>query len=148
MKVVLQTHVKGLGQKGEVVDVSEGYFRNALLPKNLAVIASEKAVQHIQVQKAKAVEKLQAMEESAKSIFQKINGKSIQLKEKTHDGDKLYAAIHDREISTALQAQLKVEVPHKNIVIEENIKSVGQHKVKVKLSSSLLATIHVEVSSV
>lgn len=144
MKVILLTHVKNLGQKGEVKEVSDGYFRNLLAPRKLAVPATDKQVGHIHAQQAKAVERLENLKESANAVKERVQDKTVILSEKASEAGKLYAAIHSKEIATALKAQLGVDVPEKNISCEA-IKTTGDFTVNVQLFKDTSATFTLQV---
>lgn len=147
MKVILLTHVKGLGQKGEVKNVADGYFRNALAPRKLAVIATGKAIAHVKAQEEKATEKLEAMKESADSIKEKIGGKKIEIKEKTSDTGKLYAAVSKKEVAEAIKEQLKAEIPTKAIKMDGHIKEAGDFEIEIKLHKDVSAQITLHVTA-
>jgi large subunit ribosomal protein L9 len=145
MKIVLLAHVKKLGQKGDVVNVSEGMFRNMLAPRKLARIASDSNVRHAQNQKAKAVEKLENMKESAQSVREKMHGKIIEMKEKTSGESKLYAAINEVKIAEAIKEQCKVILTPKVIFIPKQIKALGEFDVKLKLYNGIEADLKINV---
>lgn len=144
MKVVLLQHVKGLGQKGEIKEVSDGYFRNALAPRQLAKLATSGQVKHVRAQQAKSLEKLQNMKESALSLKSKLEGKTIQLTEKASESGKLYASVSNKEVAQAIKAQLKVELPVKKISLE-TIKETGDFPVQIQLYKDIRAqlTLHI-----
>jgi large subunit ribosomal protein L9 len=144
MKALLLQNVKDLGQRGEVVNVSDGYFRNFLAPRKLAGVATKKQVSHINSQKAKAVEKLEGMKESAESVKAKIDGKTLELKEKISDAGHLYAAVSAKEVAALLKAELKVDVPAKQIKMD-TIKDLGEHKATINLHKEVTAEITLNV---
>lgn len=146
MKVILTSHIKGLGQKGDVKEVSDGYYQNFLAPRKLATIATSGKVTLVQAQKAKAVEKLENMKESAMAVKDKIDGKAVSLAEKSSDGGKLYAAIHQKEISAAIKAQLSADIPEKAINMDP-IKNTGSYTIKIDLYKEIKATVHVSVTA-
>jgi len=145
MKVVLLVHVKGLGQKGEIKEVSEGYFRNNLAPRRLAAPATGGTVAHVQAQKAKAVEKLENIKESALSLKARLHEQSITLKEKVSESGKLYAGIHEAEVLKAVKEQLKVDLPKDAIKMEHPIKELGEHKIQIRLYKDISATLILHV---
>jgi large subunit ribosomal protein L9 len=146
MKVVLTQNIKDFGQKGEVKEVSNGYFRNFLAPKGMAIIATGKQVAHVQVQKAKATEKLENMKESAESIKKKIDGKVINLEEKASDKGKLFAAVSNKEVAEHLKTELKVDVPAKQVKMK-TIKEAGEFKATVELYKGVTAEITLNVTA-
>ena len=147
MKIILLEHVRSLGQKGEVKEVSDGYFQNFLSPRRLARPATATLVSHVHAQQAKAVEKLEMLKESAQAVFEKVNGKSVNVVEKASEGGKLYASVSAKEIAAAMKAQLKVEIPEKNIEIPTQIKSTGVFPVTLKLYKDLNAELLVNVAA-
>lgn len=144
MKVVLLTHVPGLGQKGEIKEVAEGYFRNALAPRRLAAAATHGAIKHLNNQQAKATEKLEAMKESADAVKSKVDGKGVDVEGKASEGTSLYAAISAKEVAAAIKDQLKAEVPAKCIEMD-TIKEAGDFKITLKLHKDVTAEITVHV---
>ena len=146
MQIVLTQNLKGVGQKGEVKEVSPGYFRNFLAPRNLAVVATGKQVAHVQTQQAKATEKLENMKESAESIKKKIDGKTINLVEKASDKGKLFAAVSNKEVAEHLKSELKVDVPAKQVKMD-TIKEAGEYEAEVKLHKDVTAKITLNVTA-
>lgn len=144
MKVIFTTHVKGIAQKGDVKEVSDGYFKNFLSPKKLAVQATSGQVNLVNAQKAKAVEKLENMKESALSIKSKVEGKTITLNEKVSETGKLYAALHSKEVKNALKQQLGVDVPEKQIVMD-SVKNTGSFLVELHLHKEVKASLTLQV---
>ena len=144
MKVILTTHVKGIAQKGDVKEVSDGYFKNFLLPKKLAVQATSGQVNLVNAQKAKAVEKLENMKESALSIKSKVEGKTLTLNEKVSEAGKLYAALHSKEVKNALKQQLGVDVPEKQIVMDA-VKNAGSFPIELHLHKEVKASLTLQV---
>ncbi len=147
MKVLLLANIKGVGSKGDLKEVPEGYFRNMLLPQRLAVPATDAAVSHLKAQQAKTVEKLDKIKESAVLVQKKIEGQEITISAKAHDEEKLYAAVHERQIVEAIKAQLKVELPESAVELEEAIKSVGVFPIKLKLYQGLYAQLTLRVTA-
>lgn len=147
MKLILLQHVKGIGQKGEVVEVKDGFARNNLIPRQLARPATQSAVKQVKVQKEKAVERLQNMKESAQAIHDRINGKSIEVQEKVTDSGKLYAAVSVQEVLALLKKEFQVELPKKSVVMDEHIKELGEFPVKLKLFKGVESTLTLHVKS-
>lgn len=140
MKVILLSHIKGLGQKGDIKEVSDGYYHNFLAARKLAAPATSTQVSHIHAQQAKAVERLENMKESATAVKAKVEGKAVTLNEKASEAGKLYAAVHTKEVAKAIREQLNVEVPEKNIDMEV-IKTTGDFTVTVRLFKDTSATL-------
>jgi len=146
MKVILLKDIKSLGLKGTVKNVSDGYFRNFLEPHKLAAIASESKITEMKVKQAKEIQKLENMKESATAIKEKIDGKIIELSEKTSESGKLYAAISTKEVAQTIYSQLKVDIPEKSIELSDPIKNLGEYEVKINLYKGVNATIKINVS--
>ncbi len=145
MKVILQQDVKGQGKKGQLVDVSDGYARNFLLPRKLAVLASAENLNTMKLQdKAKkareAAEKAQA-EETAK----KLEGILIKVPARAGEGGKLFGAVTTKEISDALAGQHGIDVAKTKIVLDEPIKACGSYQLKCKLGYEVTGTLNVLV---
>ncbi len=147
MKVILLAHVKNIGQKGDIKEVSDGYYQNFLAPRKLAAPAVASQVGHIHAQQAKAVERLENIKESASAVKARLEGKELTLTEKASEAGKLYASVHGKEIAKALREQLQLDVPEKNIEVEA-IKTTGDFSVTVKLfkDTSATFTLHVRAA--
>lgn len=147
MKVYLLQSVERVGIAGELLNVSEGYAKNFLFPKKLAVQVTP-ANEKIFAAKAKTIENRKAVIESETSMLsEKISGLVVKLQEKVHDDKKLYASISPTEVADALKAQHGIAVSKSQVLIEKSIKTVGQHDVIIKLSSKLQPKIIVAVSA-
>ena len=146
MKVILLEDVKSLGKKGDMVEVNNGYARNFILPKKLGVEATGKNINDLKLQKAHqdkvAAEQLAAARELAKQIAEK----SVEVKMKVGEGGKTFGAISTKEIAAAAKEQLDLELDKKKISVDEPIKSLGVHNVKIKLHPQVTATLKVKVS--
>ena len=146
MKVILLEDVKALGKKGDMVEVNNGYARNFILPKKLGVEATGKNVNDLKLQKAHqdkvAAEQLAA----AKELSAQIAELSVEVKMKVGEGGKTFGAISTKEIAAAAKEQLDLELDKKKISVDEPIKSLGVHNVKIKLHPQVTATLKVKVS--
>lgn len=146
MKVILLEDVKALGKKGDMVEVNNGYARNFILPKKLGVEATGKNVNDLKLQKAHqdkvAAEQLAA----AKELSAQIAGLSVEVKMKVGEGGKTFGAISTKEIAAAAKEQLNLELDKKKISVDEPIRSLGVHNVKIKLHPKVTATLKVKVS--
>jgi large subunit ribosomal protein L9 len=147
MKVVLLQHVRNVGQKGEIKEVSDGYFQNFLSPQRLAVPATSSQVNHIHNQQAKATEKLEAIKESALSIKGKIDGKTLSLACKASEAGKLYASLHEKDLNAAIRRDFNVDLPDKQVVLSEPIKSTGDYSFTVRLHKEVTATLTAHVTA-
>ncbi|MGN0963268.1 MAG: 50S ribosomal protein L9 [Clostridia bacterium] len=146
MKVILLQDVKGQGKKGEIVNASDGYARNFLLPKKLAVEANDTNMKAWKRNKAKeeaaAAEKLADAQAKAKEI----KGKTFVLKAKAGEGERLFGSVTNMDVAAAL-AENGVTVDKRNIEMEDHIKTIGQYKVKIKLHPQVKTEIIVDVQA-
>ena len=146
MKVILLQDVKGQGKKGEIVNASDGYARNFLLPKKLAVEANDTNMKAWKRNKAKeeaaAAEKLADAQAKAKEI----KGKTFVLKAKAGEGERLFGSVTNMDVAAAL-AENGVTVDKRNVEMEDHIKTIGQYKVKIKLHPQVKTEIIVDVQA-
>lgn len=145
MKVILQQDVKGQGKKGQMVEVSDGYGRNFLLPRKLAVEATAENVNTMKMQdKAKAA-RLAEEKAAAQALAERLEGVQVKIKARAGQGGKLFGSITSKEISEELKAQFGLDVGKSKIVLSDPIKSFGAFDVKCKLGSEVSGTINVLV---
>ena len=145
MKVILKADVKGKGKKGQMIEVAEGYARNFLMPKGLAVPATADAVNTMRLQeKAKAKADAEA-KAAATEIAEKLKGLQVKVPSKGGEGGKLFGAVTGREISAALKEQHGLDIDSKKLVLDEPIKSFGSYEVKAKLGYEVSGTVYVLV---
>ena len=143
MKVILQQDVKGQGKKGQMVEVSDGYGRNFLLPRKLAVEATAENVNTMKMQdKAKAA-RLAEEKAAAQALAERLEGGQVKIKARAGQGGKLFGSITSKEISEELKAQFGLDVGKSKIVLSDPIKSFGAFDVKCKLGSEVSGVIHV-----
>ena len=145
MKVILQQDVKGQGKKGQLIEVSEGYARNFLIPRKLAVLATADAMNTMMLQeKAKKAEEARQKAE-AEAIAEKLKSAQVKVSARAGANGKLFGAVTSKEVSDALAAQHKIELAKQKIVLDEPIKSFGTYQLKAKLGHEVTGTIHVIV---
>lgn len=146
MKVILKADVRGKGKKGQMIEVAEGYARNFLLPKGLAVLATADAMNTMRLQeKAKAKADAEA-KAAATEIAEKLRGLQVKVASKGGEGGKLFGAVTGREIAAALKEQHGVDIDSKKLVLDEPIKSFGSYQVKAKLGFEISGTVYVIVT--
>ena len=146
MKVILQQDVKGHGKRGQMVNVSDGYARNFLFPKKLAVAATPDNMNKMIMQdKAK---KAQMAEEKAQAeaIAAKLKDITVKLPAKAGTGGRLFGSVTSKEISEALQKQFGITVAKAKIVQDEPITSFGTYKLQCKLGYEIVGTVTVAVT--
>lgn len=144
MKVILKADVKDLGRVGEVVSVKDGFARNYLMPKGLAVDASTKNVKQFEHDKRQILEMAKKVKAGAEGLAEKIAATGITIKAKAGEEDKLFGSVTAMDIAEALKAE-GIEIDKKKISLEEPIKRLGEYKVAVKLHSNVAAEITVRV---
>ena len=145
LKVILLEDVKALGKKGEVVNVSDGYARNMLLPKKLGVEATPKNLNDLKLQKANQEKVAQENLEAAKVLAKDLEGKKVVLTLKVGEGGKTFGSVAAKEISDAVKAQLGIDIDKKKLVMEGPIKALGTTKVPVKIHPKVTGTLNVEI---
>lgn len=146
MKVVLLQDVKGQGKKGDIVNVSDGYGRNFLIPRKLATEATPEALNAInQKKKAEAAAQLRERERLAE-IAESLQSKVIVIKAKSGASGKLFGSVTSKEISEALNSQHGIEIDKRKIVLDEPIKQYGSYQLAAKLGYDISATLMVLVT--
>ena len=144
MKVVLLADVKGTGKKDELVNVSDGYARNYLLPRKLAVVADNKVMNELKT-KNEAKEHKKAQEiDAAKQLASTINNKVIFVEAKAGSAGRLFGAITSKEVADVINEQFNVSIDKKKIEMDD-IKQLGVYDAVVKLTGGISANIHVNV---
>lgn len=146
MKVILQQDVKGQGKKGQLVEVSDGYARNFLLPRKLAVEASADAMNTMRLQEKAKQAKMAAEKAEAEAMVEKLKSAQVRLSAKSGAGGKLFGSITSKEIAEGLKAQHGIELNKSKIVQDEPIKTFGSFQLKVKLGYEVTGTVYVLVT--
>ena len=143
MKVILTQDVRGKGKKGQMIEAAEGYARNYLIPRGVAVPATADAVNTMKLRdKAKADAEAKA---AAEAIAEKLQGCQVKIAAKGGSEGKLFGAVTSAAIADALKAQYDMDVDSKKLVIDEPIKSFGSYQVKAKLGFEISGTVNVLV---
>lgn len=147
MKVMLTQDVKGQGKKDQIIEVSDGYARNFLLPKKLAVIADAKAVNEAKNKEASKLHKIETEKAEAKAIAEKLSKTTVKITESAGNDNRLYGAVTSKDIAERLVREHGITVDKKKIVMAEPIKTFGTYKVEVKLyGAEIVGTLTVQVS--
>ena len=146
MKVILTQDVRGKGKKGQLIEAAEGYARNFLLPKGMAVLATADAVNTMNLQaKAKAKADAEA-KAAALEIDEKLKSCQVKIAAKGGEGGKLFGAVTGKEIAAALKEQYGMDVDSKKLVLDQPIKTFGSFEVKAKLGFEISGTVYVLVT--
>ncbi|HBT48521.1 MAG: 50S ribosomal protein L9 [Caldanaerobacter subterraneus] len=144
MKVILVKDVKNVGKAGEVVNVSDGYGRNYLIPKGLAIEATESNLKMLNEKKKAEERKRQQELEQAKELAQKLSKVGVTLKVKAGENGKLFGSVTSKDVEEALKEK-GFEIDKKKIVLPENIKTTGTYYAEVKLYQGVTAKVQVDV---
>ncbi len=146
MKVILLQDVKGQGKKGQLIEASDGYARNYLLPRKLAAPATADAINTLNLkEKARRAEEARLRAE-AQDTADKLKDCVVKLKAKAGQGGRLFGAVTSKEISEGLAKQHGVEIAKQKLVLDEPIKAFGSYQIKAKLGYEITATVYVVVS--
>ncbi len=146
MKVILLEDVKSLGKKGEIVNVSDGYARNALIPKKLGVEATGANMNDLKLKKAND-EKVAKEQYDAAVVFAKeMEQDSVTVTMKAGEGGKAFGSISSKEIAEAYREQCGKEIDKKKLMLKEPIRSFGTFEVPVKLHPKVTGTLRVKVT--
>ena len=145
MKVILQQDVKGKGKKGELVNVSDGYARNYLLPRGLAVEANSNNLNVMRSQNEAKARKIAEEKAVARALADSLEGKTVEIAVKAGENGKLFGSVTAKEIADAIQDSLHLEVDRRKIQLEEPIRSCGTASVVVRLYPDITATVFVVV---
>jgi large subunit ribosomal protein L9 len=145
MKVILKADVKGVGKKGEIINASDGYARNFLFPRGLAIEATEGNMKAYEAQKANEAKKKAQELQKAQELAKKIGELEIKLSVKAGENGKLFGSITSKDIADELKKQHGIEVDKKKIVLDEAIKVAGVYNVEVKVYPEVSAKLKVNV---
>lgn len=145
MQVILQQDVKKLGQKDDVVNVAEGYARNYLIPRGLAMEASKGKMKELEIQAASARERKKKIEQQARELGDQLENLKLVMPAKVGDAGKLFGAIGNKDIADVLKDQHSLTVDRRKIVVKSPIKALGQYQIDVKLHPKVQVQITVEV---
>lgn len=148
MKVILLQDEKKLGKKGDVVEVSEGYARNYVLPKKIGVEATSKNLNDLKLQKANADKVALEQLNDAKALAAVLAEKTVEVKMKAGEGGRAFGSVSSKEIAAECKAQHGIEIDKKKIVLQEALKNFGMYEVNVKLHPQVAAVLKVHVSEI
>ncbi len=147
MKVILQQEVKKLGKKGDIIEVSEGYARNYLLPQKLAIPATAGNVNAAKQQKDIEAHKAKRILDEARLHAAQIAKLKVSVPVKTGEGGKLFGSVTSKDIADALKAQHGVDIDKRKIELKDALKTLGTYPVTIKLHPEIAAQIEVEVTA-
>ncbi|MBQ7500212.1 MAG: 50S ribosomal protein L9 [Clostridia bacterium] len=146
MKLVLLQDVKGQGKKDQLIDVSDGYARNYLIPRKLAVEAGKKIINEIKGREASEKYRVETETAAAKEIAEKLEGILLMIKRTPGENGKFYGSVTAMDITDALEKQHGVAIDKKKLKLPDQIKSFGKFDIPVKLYTGITGTIHIVVT--
>lgn len=144
MDVILNADVKGLGKKGELVKTSDGYARNFLFPRNLAVEANAQTMTELKNREQSKQHKIDVATQQAKEAAEKLEGKTIKLTAKAGKNGKLFGSVTSKEIAEKIKSQFAIDIDKRKVSVED-IKNFGTYTAEVKLYTVISAKVFVQV---
>jgi len=147
MKIILQKDEKNLGKKGDVVEVSEGYARNYILPKKIGVEATAASMNDLKLRNANNAKIAKEQLDAATALAERLESKIVVVKLKTGEGGKTFGSVSAKEIAAALKEQHDIEVDKKKLQLTDAIKNLGNYEVTVKLHPQVTGKLTVKVTS-
>ena len=147
MKVILLADIKGVGKKDEVINANDGYARNFLFPKNLALEANKENMAKLKSKNdAKAYQKEMDIK-AAKELAEKINSITMKLEVKAGENGKIFGGVTAKEIAENLKKEYKIDIDKKKVLLSETIKTIGVHNIEIKLYEGIIAKLKLNVVS-
>ncbi len=146
MKIILLQDEKKLGKKGDIVEVSEGYGRNYILPKKIGVEANAQNRNDLKLQKAKEEKIAKENLDAAKALAADLESKQVVVKIKAGEGGRTFGSVSSKEIAVACKEQLGIELDKKKIQLPESLKNFGSYEVAIKLHPQVTGKLTVKVT--
>ncbi len=146
MEVILNESIESLGKAGDIVNVSDGYARNYLIPKGIAIVANKKNLVQIEKQRAAILERAAKVRQEYEALAEQLSKLDIEIPVKVGEEEKLYGSVTSMDIARAIEEK-GYQVDRKKIVLPEPIKALGEYEIPVKLSPDVTATVKVRVVS-
>lgn len=147
MKVILLDNIKSVGKKDEIINASDGYARNFLFPKKLAVEANNENMSKLKTKKQSEQYKKDVNKENAEKIAKKLDDITLTIKVKAGENGKIFGGVTSKEISEELKKQYKIDIDKKKIILNENIKNLGSFDISMKLFEGVTGKLKVKVIS-
>ncbi len=146
MKVILLQDIKGTGKKGELKEVSDGYARNFLLPKNLAKKATAQAMSELKTAEESKAFRIEEEKKRANGEKKQLEGQSVRITAKAGSNGRLFGSVTAKEISAELKKQFSINVDKRKITLDADIKSFGTYNAQIKLYTGIVAQVKVVVT--
>lgn len=147
MKVILKADIKGVGKKNEVINASDGYARNFLFPKNLAVEANTENMSKLKAKQDSVKYQKDKEKEEAINIKEKLSKILVKIKVKTGENGKIFGGVSSKDIAQELSKSYGIEIDKKKIDLKETIKTLGVHNVEIKLFEGVVGNLKIDVIS-
>ena len=147
MEVILTQDVKNLGEAGELVKVAEGYGRNFLIPRGLAVEATKSNLKHLQHQRKLDKEREAREKTEAQKTKATLDGLELVMRARSGEGGRLFGSVTSTDLAAAIKKETGIEVDKRKLELDEPIKSIGNHSLRVKLLPGITASVNVKVEA-
>ena len=145
MKVLLRSDIKGIGRRGDIVNVSSGHARNFLLPNDLAIVANAGTIAQAEIMRKSREQQIAADRESARLVASSLSTTVIKIAAKAGNEGRLFGSINAAEIAKAVLDQTGVTIDRKNIQVETPLRQLGEHLVSAEIFSDVVATLKLEI---
>ena len=145
MKIILSQDEKKLGKKGDIIEASEGYARNYILPKKIGVEATSKNLNDLKLHKANEDRIAKEQLDAAKALAAELEPKQVIVKIKAGEGGRTFGSVSSKEIAAACMEQHNIEIDKKKILLPENLKNFGSYEISIKLHSQVTGKLTVKV---
>jgi large subunit ribosomal protein L9 len=145
MKIILSADVSALGRKGDVVNVADGYARNFLVPKGLAMVASKGSLKQAELMQKARAEVEQRAKEAAAAKVAHLASSPVYISARAGEGGRLFGSVTNSDVARAIQDQLEEDIDRRDVRLEDPIRSLGTHQVEVRLHEEVNALVTVEV---
>ena len=147
MKVILKADIKGVGKKDQIINASDGYARNFLFPKNLAVEANNENMSKLKAKQDSNAYKKSQEKEEAQKIAQKLSKIQLKIPVKAGENGKIFGGVSAKDIADVLKEEYKIEVDKKKIELKETIKTLGIRTVNIKLYEGVIGNLKIDIIS-
>ena len=147
MKVILTQDIKGVGKKDEIINANDGYARNFLLPRKMAVEANSQNMSLLQGRKDSANFKKEQEKENALKIQEKLSKITLKVKVKAGENGKIFGSITSKEIATELKNQYSIDVDKKKVLLKDSIKEIGVFNIEIKLYEGIIGKLKINIVS-
>ena len=146
MKIILLQDEKKLGKKGDIIEASDGYARNYILPQKIGVEATAANINDLKLKKANDAKVAQELRDEAKALATELDSKSVTVKIKAGTGGRSFGSVTSKEIAAAAKEQLGIEIDKKKIVLADPLKNFGSYDVSIKLHPQVTGKLNVKVT--